>query len=84
MDTLPHLSADLLMLRGVAVVCADCGDERVFVPVDEDATGALSMEYCCTSCDAAVFLFSLHDGARDERSRRDHARHGSQRTRAAS
>ena len=55
--------ANLLMLRGVAVVCADCGDERVFVPVDEDASGALSMEYCCTSCDAAVFLFSVHDVA---------------------
>jgi hypothetical protein len=64
MDERREPRADLLMLRGVAVLCADCGDERVFVPVDEDASGVLSMEYCCTSCDAAVFLFSVHDGAR--------------------
>jgi DNA-directed RNA polymerase subunit RPC12/RpoP len=74
MDDKPDLGADLLMLRGVAVVCADCGDERVFVPVDVDASGALSMEYCCTSCDAAVFLSSIHDGVR----------HRPQATRAAS
>ena len=63
MDEKPELGADLLMLRGVAVVCADCGDERVFVPVDGDASGVLSMEYCCTSCNAAVFLFSVRDSA---------------------
>jgi hypothetical protein len=84
MDTLPHISADLLMLRGVAAPCADCGDERVFVPVDEDATGALSMEYCCTSCDAAVFLFSLHDGAGNDRTGRGRTRRRTEQTRAAS
>jgi hypothetical protein len=48
--------ADLLMLRGVLADCADCGDEQVFVPVDgSHPTG----EYCCTTCDAAVFLVSV-------------------------
>jgi uncharacterized protein (DUF983 family) len=40
--------SDLLMLAGVMAFCADCGDERLFVPV---AHG----ELCCTTCDAAVF-----------------------------
>ena len=44
--------SDLLMLSGVAATCADCGDERVFVPVESGGPG----EFCCTSCDAAVFL----------------------------
>ena len=52
--------SNLLMVAGVTAVCADCGDERLFVPVDGDApTG----EYCCTSCDAAVFLLSVVDPA---------------------
>jgi hypothetical protein len=52
--------SNLLMVAGVTAVCADCGDERLFVPVDGDApTG----EYCCTSCDAAVFLLSVIDPA---------------------
>ena len=42
------------MLSGVVATCADCGDERVFVP-----TAAESGEYCCTSCDAAVFLLTV-------------------------
>ena len=29
--------------------CPDCGDERVLVEVT-------ASEYCCTACDAAVFL----------------------------
>jgi hypothetical protein len=67
MDHSPDTSADLLMLRGVVVLCADCGDETVFVPIDEDLSGppSASTEYCCTSCDAAVFLFD--DGARRRR-----------------
>jgi hypothetical protein len=64
MNEKSEVGADLLMLRGVAVVCADCGDERVFVPVGGDVSGVLSMEYCCTSCDAAVFLFSVPDDTR--------------------
>ena len=42
---------DLLMLEGVSALCSDCGVQRVFVPV-EDSHG----EFCCTTCDAAVFL----------------------------
>jgi hypothetical protein len=52
--------SNLLMVAGVTALCADCGDERLFVPVDGDApTG----EFCCTSCDAAVFLLSVVDPA---------------------
>lgn len=39
------------MLAAVTATCSDCGDQRIFMPVDE--TGG---EFCCTSCDAAVFL----------------------------
>ncbi len=53
-------SADLLMLSGVAATCADCGDERIFVPVDDPSTPG---EFCCTACDAAVFLLTLADPA---------------------
>jgi hypothetical protein len=60
--------ADLLMLRGVLAGCADCGDERVFVPAD---LGDPAGEYCCTSCDAAVFLVTVLtvDRARRRRDR---------------
>jgi hypothetical protein len=48
--------AELLMLSGVSARCADCGDERVFVPTgDSGAHG----EFCCTGCDAAVFLMAV-------------------------
>jgi hypothetical protein len=46
--------SDVLMLSGVVATCADCGDERLFVPTAADAG-----EYCCTSCDAAVFLLHV-------------------------
>lgn len=52
METADHL----LMLSGVSARCADCGDECVFVPVDAHAH-----EWCCTSCDAAVFLLPAVD-----------------------
>jgi len=52
--------SNLLMTSGVAATCADCGDERLFVPVDEDAPAGA---YCCTSCDAAVFLLAVVDRA---------------------
>ena len=52
METADHL----LMLSGVSARCADCGDECVFVPVDAHA-----QEWCCTSCDAAVFLLPVVD-----------------------
>lgn len=56
--------SELLLLSGVTAVCADCGDERVFVPGGDGAPG----EYCCTTCDAAVFLMpvaapGVHRGA---------------------
>jgi hypothetical protein len=52
METADHL----LMLSGVSARCAECGDECVFVPVD-----AHSHEWCCTRCDAAVFLLPVVD-----------------------
>ena len=50
----------MLMLSGVVEVCSDCGGERLFVPVQEgcDHDGC---EFCCTTCDAAVFLFTVVD-----------------------
>ncbi len=51
---------ELLMLTAVTATCTDCGGERMFLPVgDSSADG----EFCCTSCDAAVFLM-LHVGSR--------------------
>jgi hypothetical protein len=47
---------DRLMLSGVKAVCTDCGDERILVPVDHFGTEG---EFCCTSCDAAVFLLAV-------------------------
>jgi hypothetical protein len=49
----PETRADLLMLTGVTARCADCGDQRVFMAVDDPRSDG---EFCCTSCDAAVFL----------------------------
>ena len=45
--------ADLLMLRAVLATCADCAAERLFVPVEDTAPEG---EFCCTTCDAAVFM----------------------------
>jgi hypothetical protein len=51
------------MLTAVTATCSDCGDRRIFLPVDE--TGG---EFCCTSCDAAVFLLlHLPEGGRRSR-----------------
>jgi hypothetical protein len=50
---------ELLMLTAVTATCTDCGGERIFLPVDDVSSGG---EFCCTSCDAAVFLL-LHVGA---------------------
>ena len=47
--------SELLMTSGVTATCSDCGDERIFVPII-DADTASAEEFCCTSCDAAVFL----------------------------
>jgi hypothetical protein len=57
MDHHDSTGSDLLMVSGVAAGCADCGGERIFVPVDDPGTGA----YCCTSCNAAVFLLAVAD-----------------------
>jgi hypothetical protein len=53
MTTTTASRADLLMLSAVLATCADCAAERVFVPVEDTAPDG---EFCCTSCDAAVFL----------------------------
>ena len=47
MDT--ELLANVLMLRGEARQCGDCGTTTIFLPVDEHG-------WVCTSCDAAVVL----------------------------
>ncbi len=52
------------MLHGVVAACADCGDERVFVPTSTDPG-----EFCCTACDAAVFLLAAVQPAGHARSR---------------
>lgn len=65
MTTTTAARADLLMLSGVLATCADCAGERLFVPVDDAGPGG---EFCCTSCDAAVFLLSGSPPARRNRS----------------
>ena len=66
MEHTTRTGSDLLMLSGVAAGCADCGGERIFVPVDDPGTGA----YCCTSCDAAVFLLAAADPCLDRSAER--------------
>ncbi len=55
--------SDILMLSGVVSVCADCGDERIFVPCEDTDT------FCCTSCDAAVFFLAMSSAAADRAAR---------------
>jgi hypothetical protein len=50
-------ASELLMLRGVVASCADCAVEQVLVPADDD--GRETGVYCCTVCDAAVFLLDI-------------------------
>ena len=45
--------SEMLMLGGVVAFCADCGDQRIFAPVED------ACEFCCTTCDAAVFLLEV-------------------------
>ncbi len=45
-------ASEVLMLRGVWARCADCGGEQAFLPVENG-------EFCCTGCDAAVFLMDV-------------------------
>ena len=53
-------TSEILMLTGVTAFCADCGAQTVFVPV-EDGCEVDACEYCCTACDAAVFLLEVLD-----------------------
>jgi ribosomal protein S27E len=41
--------AERLMLGQTLGICPDCGDERILLAVAET-------EYCCTTCDGAVFV----------------------------
>ncbi len=50
--------ADLLMVGSVVSGCADCGGERIFVPVD-DSCGGGACEFCCTTCGAAILIDPL-------------------------
>jgi len=54
--------SDLLMLRGVSATCTQCAGEAIFVPVEDGFAG----EFCCTSCDAAVFLSLVPAAAASE------------------
>ena len=47
--------SETLMLSGVMSMCRDCGGKRLFVPVEDGCAGD-DCEFCCTSCDSAVFL----------------------------
>ena len=51
-------TSDNLMLTSVVAFCAECGDEGLFVAV-EDGCVVDACEYCCTRCDAAVFLLEV-------------------------
>ncbi len=53
-------TSDKLMLTGVVAYCAECGDEGLFVAVEEGCA-VDACEYCCTRCDAAVFLLQVLD-----------------------
>ena len=64
MSNRPAQPSDVLMLHGVVATCADCGDERVFVPTSTDPG-----EFCCTACDAAVFLLTVVQATGRARSR---------------
>jgi hypothetical protein len=46
-----------LMLSGVVAFCSDCHAETIFTPVDPGETAGC--EFCCTACDAAVFLVDV-------------------------
>jgi hypothetical protein len=56
-------TSDNLMLTGVVAFCAECGDEGLFVAV-EGGCPVDDCEYCCTRCDAAVFLLEVLDNTR--------------------
>ncbi len=43
-------SSQVLMLHGTVAWCPDCADECVLVPTE------VLGDFCCTACDAAVFV----------------------------
>jgi hypothetical protein len=49
-------SADQLVMWGVARECPDCGDDQIFVPVDDDPSGRDTGAYCCATCGAAILV----------------------------
>jgi len=51
-------TSDKLMLTGVVAFCAECGDEGLFVAVEEGCA-VDGCEFCCTRCDSAVFLLEV-------------------------
>lgn len=53
-------TSDTLMRTGVVAFCPDCGDEGLFVAAEEDCATD-GCEFCCTRCDAAVFLLEVLD-----------------------
>lgn len=56
---------DVLLLDGVQAWCDECGGVRILLPAanDDGLSG-----YCCTACDAAVFL-ALDDAGVPEHQR---------------
>ena len=52
-------ASEALMLKGIAAVCPDCGDERILLKVAGD-------EFCCMACDAAILCFDAMRGNTDE------------------
>jgi hypothetical protein len=51
---------EVLMRFGVHGFCADCGDDRLLLPADDDG-----FEFCCTDCDGAVLMLQLSTPLRD-------------------
>ncbi len=61
-------TAALLMLTGTMALCPDCGEVTLFVPVDEGCA-IDGCEFCCTACNAAVFLLDVPDSSHQVLSR---------------
>ncbi|MGN6132174.1 MAG: hypothetical protein ACTHOK_17680 [Nocardioidaceae bacterium] len=60
--------AERLMLGGTMALCPDCGEVTLFVPVEEGCS-VDGCEFCCTACDAAVFLLDVPDSSHQVLSR---------------
>jgi hypothetical protein len=66
MTTRDEDRSGLLMLSAVTATCHDCDDETILVPAEGGDAG----EFCCTSCDAAVWLVVAPPKAADRAPRR--------------